>query len=1026
MKPLYLAMRNIGPFRSQDINFEELGDMFLICGKTGAGKSTVFDAITYALYGRLPGARSNVSIRQLKSDFCSEDDEASVTFRCRIKNTVLTIIRTLPRTYINRNGKKSEKPEELSITREEQGKEIPLSGNQNELKKQLEAYIGLTAAEFSRIVLLPQGEFADFLRQNSTERAATLAKLFPVQEYEEITEQIKQESLRLNASLQTVQQQLESYGTGYNPEQEAETVRQMELQLKQAENQKQELRQAQLKLENRKLDVQHRLEQFAEEAQLRQQLARYEAEREYQEHNQYLLEQSVAAEPAAAAADEADRYANGYREVLQALSGIRQEMDNAGQILSDLKQQEPRIQEAEAAVQAAAGLIPEINRAVEAEQEAEVLSEKIKEQEKRAALYRKERENLESEIAETLRFLEKTETAAFQTDLNQLSEEIRNLSVQLEQTETVLKQAEEKTVLIARISQQEKELEELKTAADTLQEQLMHRQQKLQHQAYLEAARTLSASLRDGEPCPVCGSTRHPVPAHVQSIQPELFPSGSISGEPKTAEAKDTTEIEQQYRQAADLAAQAAGRLTQMKETLDSKSELPDVETARQQVKIIQVTLEQKQRNQTEAKQLQQQLEISRNKYRNLQQQLGPVQKQETECSITLETETGKLHQLEETVRDMLERAAQQGFTGTSAAVVAAQATQQTAIQQKKIEDYRRQVQDAEKILEKNRGSLEQLQQEEKRRYQEADAATQRLKETLERTGFMTPQEAKAARLSQEQTENLKNSVETWISGSRKTETLLANLRQELNGTREEADEELIQITAAAENTGKLYDQLETETASLLVQRENRAAGLAAWKKLESDRLNLSRQECLYRQLYQDIAGKKNKKIALTTWILGVYLDQITAYAGSRLHRISDGRYTLLMTQEQTGGGGAKGLELEILDAYTGKKRPCNTLSGGETFMASISLALALTDVVSNRAGGITLDSLFIDEGFGSLDDTALEMALSILDEIRGNRCIGLISHVPELKNRIPVRLEINKTSTGSTAAIVHCSGCEE
>ena len=93
-----------------------------------------------------------------------------------------------------------------------------------------------------------------------------------------------------------------------------------------------------------------------------------------------------------------------------------------------------------------------------------------------------------------------------------------------------------------------------------------------------------------------------------------------------------------------------------MKETLDSKSELPDVETARQQVKIIQVTLEQKQRNQTEAKQLQQQLEISRNKYRNLQQQLGPVQKQETECSITLETETGKLHQLEETVRDMLER----------------------------------------------------------------------------------------------------------------------------------------------------------------------------------------------------------------------------------------------------------------------------------------------------------------------------------------------------------------------------------
>ena len=115
---------------------------------------------------------------------------------------------------------------------------------------------------------------------------------------------------------------------------------------------------------------------------------------------------------------------------------------------------------------------------------------------------------------------------------------------------------------------------------------------------------------------------------------------------------------------------------------------------------------------------------------------------------------------------------------------------------------------------------------------------------------------------------------------------------------------------------------------------------------------------------------------------------------------------------------GYKGLDIEITDLFTGITRPTASLSGGETFMASLSLALALSDVVQNNNGGVQLDSLFIDEGFGSLDEQALEQALSILDEIRGTRCIGLISHVTELKNRIPTRLEITKTPSGSSVDI--------
>ena len=193
---------------------------------------------------------------------------------------------------------------------------------------------------------------------------------------------------------------------------------------------------------------------------------------------------------------------------------------------------------------------------------------------------------------------------------------------------------------------------------------------------------------------------------------------------------------------------------------------------------------------------------------------------------------------------------------------------------------------------------------------------------------------------------------------------------------------------------------------------------LENWLNLESQRQKLQTSEALINQLYTDISDKNPKKIAITTWILGVYLDQVVSCANSRLKRISEGRYTLHFSKDKSGNG-AKGLDLEVLDSYTGKNRPCATLSGGETFMVSISLALALTDVVTSKRGGISLQSLFIDEGFGSLDPTSLDKALSILEEVREGRCVGIISHVSEMQNRIPSRLEVIKTSTGSTVRLI-------
>ena len=270
------------------------------------------------------------------------------------------------------------------------------------------------------------------------------------------------------------------------------------------------------------------------------------------------------------------------------------------------------------------------------------------------------------------------------------------------------------------------------------------------------------------------------------------------------------------------------------------------------------------------------------------------------------------------------------------------------------------------------------------------------------------------AYLSQESIQELRDKINQWNNQCIILETQKSVIEKKLTGTHEETQTTLIQLEQLEQNLNNQINELDSTYKIALAESEKINNKLQNWIALESSRQQLQSTEALINQLYTDISDKNPKRIAITTWILGVYLDQVVLCANSRLKRISDGRYTLLFSKEKSGNG-TKGLDLEVLDSYTGKKRPCTTLSGGETFMVSISLALALTDVVTSKRGGINLQSLFIDEGFGTLDPGSLDKALSILEEVREGRCVGVISHVSEMQNRIPARLEVIKTSTGST-----------
>ena len=321
MKPCYLRMENIGPFKSQSIDFTQLGDMFLICGKTGAGKTTIFDAITYCLYGKLPGSRSGLPNRQLRSDFAPPEEEALVEFTFSLHQKLYKITRTLPKQHKKKNGSLGEKPETVTLCRKEGQDFVIRPGSVTETNKYILELIGLSAEEFSRIILLPQGAFAEFLTQNSKERGETLAKLFPVDQWERLTEKIKTIKNQKSAALQTIQQQLEQYGEDYNPLAEEKKITEQETFLKGIHTLLDELKKKQLQLTTEQEQYRQLQEKYLKKQSLQEKLHQLEQNRETYNSQKAELEAALQAEPAAEALRQ-------LQEKEQALAILQEDIHN--------------------------------------------------------------------------------------------------------------------------------------------------------------------------------------------------------------------------------------------------------------------------------------------------------------------------------------------------------------------------------------------------------------------------------------------------------------------------------------------------------------------------------------------------------------------------------------------------------------------------------------------------------------------------------------------------------------------------
>ena len=1046
MKPELLKLENFGPFAGRVcIDFNALDDIFLITGKTGSGKTTIFDALCFALYGKVPGSRGG-HLARLRSDHVEEDQECSVSLCFNVGERHYRIDRTPRQEKPKKRGTGTTIAEETAVLYDlVQGKPVNPSARKSEADQKIRELIGLQAEEFFKIVLLPQGDFAEFLKQNTNERKEVLGKLFPIEKALRIRDLAQEQAREAAAEAREAERVLGDLAKRVSLDTLETTRAKAQETWEKAKAQVAALAAESLLL-TRTLDLKQREQDLAGRLKsIRAEAVRHEAETRTIQDQEARLSRSRKAQPlkeyVVLEAEKRGEMEQAERELERAHAHTAQaqraaeEAEARGKTITALEQTVRELQEKRP-------LLVEINRETELLrrniQEAAACKTRYLELGKKKEALKKNHTLQQQELQKLQERSEGLETLDAQWETLQESKDTLLRLKTLAGEAAALRTEEE--ALQSRISAGEAQRQELSRRIPVLGTALQELAQEKDAGERADMAAHLAAGLIPGEPCPVCGSETHPhpaVPVHgvfgmdqrIESLSHTLKDAERDAAIQETALEAQHQELRKVRRRLEELQKTAVQIREASPITADpalagcfpAGPVLPD---ALELSRLLQTRLA-----------LVQELSLRRNEARKagalvpglfgaLRELEGVLGKTEQDYAVLAEKHRGLAAAIEELTQKHRRILGEQGSGergasgGKEALRVLEQAIQE---QEQRIKAYREEREQAGREL-AGAGARETAARIRRdgavKKYQEAAAA---LEEALASSPFTTNEELKEAILSPDRAEAMETAITRWREAGTRIASLLAELETGLGqlrsevtalGSSGEADLESLRfkretLTQAQEQAELQRDKAQGELlalerdAALLQEATHRYESLAE----KSGRINA---------LAADLAGKNPKKRSFDAWLLGLYLAEVAAFASKRLERMSESRYALILDMQRESGRSLTGLDLAVFDGYTGKTRPCATLSGGESFMASISLALGLADSIQARSGGIRLDAVFIDEGFGSLDEGSLDKALVILDELRDHRMVGLISHVGELRSRIPCRIEVIKSRAGS------------
>ncbi len=1022
MKPILLSIKAFGAFTNQqhiDFRVFEKNHLFLIHGSTGAGKTTIFDAMCYALYGQTSGDRQADSMRAERAKI---EDATIIRFVFSISSEYYLVERKL----IKIKKRSKDKQDEVEFKKEQHFGKAVFHENTNDfdwdgnvlskvtdIDEAIDKLLGFKLNQFKQIILIPQGQFQKLLQSNVDDKKAILEKIFDAEIYTQITQKLQEKYKKQEEKLKTLrdnyQQQIKFS--------EVQSHQQIHEKITLLNTEIQEIIQTIPQLEQDFKDASTQLEKARRQSETYQ---KWENARNiYQKHltqeSQITLqEQNLINAEKAEKLKEDFRKLNDKELSLEKLQKeIQQKQNTEEKIKIELDKIQKKYQTLEIQKNNIEEKIKEKNR-------LENLTPKYAQRNtwvQQVGDLQDDLYNFQNQSNTTAQNIDDREKEISATQMN-----ITNNKILAEKADSLAQKIKENKRLydlkkqIFEIDEAQKIVfEELQNAKKVAEDYHQKNQQARQHLEDIEKkwlgsqASILAQNLQENEPCPVCGAIHHPKKAEItaQTVTQQDWENAK----------KQRDEVESFFQRSQENHIAVQNKMENLKkehsifaqqlgenqhiDLYDLEKELRKLETdlkkaeqARKNLPHFENTLENLHKS---LKLLEDTAIFHQQQKRSIELELNELNTKIRSILLELPTHLSTYEQLQKEIKKIDTEIS--GFDGEFAKVV-----KENTEKEKEFIEIQSLVRNKTEEFEQMKADFEPEQK--------------MFLEKIQQNHFFSLEQWQKTLMTREDFEKIQKHTQKWHENKRLFASQMETLANDLANTEETPN--LIIFQQKAEETTEAYKNANQKQAQLEKEKENLEK---SWENLQNIQKEMNKKEEENKPLYeitQLARGENQLRQDFQTHVLSAFLDEVMGYANARLRLLSDERYELRRTDEAKSGHIKRaGLDLVVFDNHTGNQRSVHNLSGGETFFTSLALALGLADVATSKAGGIQLGAMFIDEGFGTLDSHTLDRALTTLSNLDGQyRMVGIISHVAELKERIKNRVEVTKEQNGSKITI--------
>jgi exonuclease SbcC len=1018
MKPLILELQAFGPFaHRQVIDFRLLGSktFFLIHGPTGSGKTTILDGMCFALFGDSSGGERDG--RQMRSHHAGLDTLTEVRFDFAL-GTDRYRVRRVPeqmRRALRGGGETVQNPKAdlWRIVSEAGGeKEAPVASGWADVTRKIVELLGFDSRQFRQVIMLPQGKFREFLMANSQERESILQTLFGTELYKRIEDSLKNAANALARDSETVRTQRQTLLDQANAASEADLEARLQGQkdeLARCQGEERKAAAAASQAEKALAEARGVAARFAElDAATQGLLSLANEQPAWLEKRKQLglAHQAASTVPYEAA-------------MLEAAQLLSAEQTQTGKLLKVVEAAGKVKTDADALLATANASAPEIDKTIGRLAELDALATKV------AALGELRTQHAAAVESEALAGRALAEA---QDKLKSANLAIASLTELVQRTEVLAAahaghkaSAERSSLAVDQLGALAKARTQLKADQATLalQEAVLKAAEALllssrkdlegTRQGWIagQAAR-LALALTEGQACPVCGATEHPAPAHGTE---ELISDDALKAVEDRVQAAEKTfqDAEKKLAQVQDTIRAGAERIADLERALGPTDGRPEAELIAERDKALTTAREADQAAQA-VPGLKEKLALDRLSFEKLEGSVSLHLAAAQKAQASLQQIAGQRQEREAGIPpELAEAKALQ-----SAREVADNRIKQLRSQ---IENASQAAQEAAKRLGESNAQLGSSREHGKTLDKQLKKKTEEFSARLQAAGFADTAAYQAAKLSNADATRLDEAIRNNDAALKAAEERLRRATSDSATLTRPAIDKFAEDHESAKTALLAASGI---VQQLLVTLQGTTGFVASLTDLAKRFRDIEDRYAVIKRVSDVANGNNPQRMSFQRYVLATLLEEVLAATTTRLRIMSRGRYEMRRKIEPVNQRAAAGLDLEIFDHYTGTARAAGTLSGGESFLASLALALGLSDVVQSYAGGIRLDAIFVDEGFGTLDPESLDFAIRALKDLQqAGRLVGIISHVTELKEWIDARLVLSATQGGSEAAFV-------